>query len=444
MRSAPLVAAAEAVRARLDAQIRPDNPHNKITNRSLVSAVLQRADEPGEMIAYWLSRHGRRIPISVKRGITDAIIRLYTERALLKYDTAEHPVRFGDVVDLVQPATHVPAIRGTWRYDLYGHAIDRRHGRDRAIPEPLTTLHSRAALMAVPVEQRRDLLGQPGTADMLRTAGVTWEALAGWLQGPLDATARSAVIPSMGLFGLVRNLRNLDEAGVPDQVAETVAARLADPVLIARSRMFPFRFWAVYKNTASLRWAQALEQALVASLANVPTLPGRTLVLVDRSPSMFPGHGFSAPNRSDISLAERAAVFGAAVALRAEQATLVEYGFTSRPVSFRRGGSLLRLVEAFDMIGGTDTGRAVAAHYRGHDRVLIITDEQTTYTGRPNAAAAVPDSVPVYTWNLGGYRYGHGPSGIGQRHTFGGLTDAAFRVVPLIESGRTGAWPWQV
>ncbi|HEY9473413.1 MAG TPA: TROVE domain-containing protein [Mycobacteriales bacterium] len=337
MRSAPLVAAAEAVRARLDAQIRPDNPHNKITNRSLVSAVLQRADEPGEMIAYWLSRHGRRIPISVKRGITDAIIRLYTERALLKYDTAEHPVRFGDVVDLVQPATHVPAIRGTWRYDLYGHAIDRRHGRDRAIPEPLTTLHSRAALMAVPVEQRRDLLGQPGTADMLRTAGVTWEALAGWLQGPLDATARSAVIPSMGLFGLVRNLRNLDEAGVPDQVAETVAARLADPVLIARSRMFPFRFWAVYKNTASLRWAQALEQALVASLANVPTLPGRTLVLVDRSPSMFPGHGFSAPNRSDISLAERAAVFGAAVALRAEQATLVEYGFTSRPVSFRRG-----------------------------------------------------------------------------------------------------------
>ena len=96
------------------------------------------------------------------------------------------------------------------------------------------------------------------------------------------------------------------------------------------------------------------------------------------------------------------------------------------------------------MIGGTDTARAVAAHYRGHDRVLIITDEQTTYTGRPNAAAAVPDSVPVYTWNLGGYRYGHGPSGIGQRHTFGGLTDAAFRVVPLIESGRTGAWPWQV
>jgi hypothetical protein len=31
----------------------------------------------------------------------------------------------------------------------------------------------------------------------------------------------------------------------------------------------------------SLRWAQALEQALDASLANIPALLGRTLVLID-------------------------------------------------------------------------------------------------------------------------------------------------------------------
>jgi len=53
----------------------------------------------------------------------------------------------------------------------------------------------------------------------------------------------------------------------------------------------------------------------------------------------------------------------------------------------------------------------------------------------------VPVTVPVYTWNLAGYRYGHGPSGVGHRHTFGGLTDAGFAVIALLESGRTGSWP---
>jgi hypothetical protein len=28
------------------------------------------------------------------------------------------------------------------------------------------------------------------------------------------------------------------------------------------------------------------------------------------------------------------------------------------------------------------------------------------------------------------------------RHTFGGLTDQAFRMIPLLESGRNAAWPF--
>ncbi len=44
--------------------------------------------------------------------------------------------------------------------------------------------------------------------------------------------------------------------------------------------------------------------------------------------------------------------------------------------------------------------------------------------------------------NLAGYRAGHGPSGERNRHTFGGLSDAAFRMVPLLESARDADWPW--
>jgi hypothetical protein len=50
--------------------------------------------------------------------------------------------------------------------------------------------------------------------------------------------------------------------------------------------------------------------------------------------------------------------------------------------------------------------------------------------------------VPVYTWNLAGFRAGHGASGTGNRHVFGGLSDAAFCMVPLLEASRDVKWPW--
>lgn len=92
MRSASVVAALEGARAQVAAEI-PGS-------RAVVDAALQRADEPGEALAYWLARHGRALPKPVKRGIADAAVRLYTERSLLKYDSVGSQVRFGDVIDL--------------------------------------------------------------------------------------------------------------------------------------------------------------------------------------------------------------------------------------------------------------------------------------------------------------------------------------------------------
>ncbi|MFC9976189.1 hypothetical protein ACFVH6_35375 [Spirillospora sp. NPDC127200] len=209
---------------------------------------------------------------------------------------------------------------------------------------------------------------------------------------------------------------------------------------VARSRVLPMRYLAAYRAAQSLRWSWPLQQALDASLANVPALPGRTLVLADRSGSMFFG---KVSQRSDLTYADAAAVFGAALALRARQADLVEFGTAHAPVRFRRGESALKVVERFGNLGGTETAAAVRAHYRGHDRVVIVTDEQAWAGHRgQEPTAAVPERVPVYTWNLAGYRHGHGPSGSGTRHTFGGLSDAAFSLIPLIEAGTAADWPF--
>ncbi|GIF00484.1 hypothetical protein [Paractinoplanes rishiriensis] len=255
LRTASVVAALEGARARVAAGL-PGS-------RAVVGAALQRADEPGEAVAYWLGRYGRRMPKPVKRGIADAAVRLYHERSLLKYDADGLPVRFGDVLDL----TH-PVARDARQGDLFRHALDRRHGRDHRAPESLAVLTARAALMALPVERRAEVTDRA----VLAAAGMTWEALAGWRQ-------RSRVLP---------------------------VARPGESVLAAVRRC-------------------------------------------------------------------------------------------------REGGWFFG--------NGTLTEQAVRDNYAGHDRVVLLTDEQAHLHGRADVTAAVPADVPAYTWNLAGYRVGHTPPG---------------------------------
>lgn len=175
MRSAALVGAAEYVHARLEAGLHGDNRH-------VISSVLQRADEPGEMLAYWIANYGRPIPKPIKRGIGDAATRLYNERSLLKYDTESHGFRFGDVVDLVRP---VP--RNARQSDLFRHAIDRRHNRDNDIADSLTAVHARADLIALPSKERHAFMrlvqaGDPVASEKFRLAMAgQWEWPKSWL-----------------------------------------------------------------------------------------------------------------------------------------------------------------------------------------------------------------------------------------------------------------------
>lgn len=445
MRSAALVGAAQFVHARLNlADDKPDD-QGKNTSRLVIDAVLQRADEPGEFLAYWQSTFGgKKFPYVVMKGVSDAVNRLYNQRSLLKYDSPEHGWRFGDVIDICHPKARsdkgdtpeARALELARKNAVFRYALDRRHNRGEEIPPVLGVFAKRAELMAVPVAERRALLDP----DTLNAAGMTWEAVAGWLQGPMDAAAWEAIAPSMGLMALTRNLRNFDQAGVSDTVAQQVAARLADPVEVARSRQLPMRFLSAYKTAPSLRWSWPLEQALNASLANVPALKGRTLVLVDRSGSMWsPLSG-----KSDLMRSDAAAVFGTALAMRSEQADLVQYGTSSAVVSFAQGESILPVVrDRFGNMGGTNTWGAVRQHYRGHSRVVIVTDEQSHDSyGRDYHPGGFGKDVPIYIWNLAGYRTGTMPSGSGNNHVFGGLSDAAFRMIPLLEAGRDGAWPW--
>jgi hypothetical protein len=440
MRSASLVGALDAAHALLAAGL-PGG-------RQLVSEVLQRADEPGEALAYWTSTYGRAVPKPVKRGVADAVVRLYNERSLLKYDTAARGFRFGDVIELVHP---VPGADKPWQGDLFKHAIDRRHGRDEAPAASLRVLAANAKLRTAARDDRERL----ADADALANAGMTWEDVLSAAGSDVQkAKLWESIIPSMGYMALLRNLRNFDEAGVPDHVAERVAAKLADPAQVARSRQFPYRFLAAYEQAPSLRWGHALDRALQLSLANLPALPGRSLILVDTSGSMS-SYGYSA--KSKMSPVKAAAVFGVALAARGAGSgtgtgTVDLYGFADGVFRHKvaPGTSVVREVGAFvKRVGEVGHGTRIADSIRktlrkDHARVFVISDMQTfapSY-GVGNVTDEVPRDVPLYGFNLGGYARTAFDPGTRNRYEFGGLTDATFRMVPLLEAGQAADWPF--
>lgn len=412
MRSASTVAAAHYVAA--------GGPNG----RKVVASALLRADEPAEILAYYAQEYGRNLPQPLKRGVADAVKRLYTERAALKYDGQSRAWRMGDVIDLVHPK---PV--GDWQSSLFRWLLDVRHNRaEIAMPEGCDTICDHAELQRLPVEERRAALDP----ERLAAAAMTWESLAGWLQGPMDAQAWEAVIPSMGYMALLRNLRNFERAGVSVTALASVAATLADPENVARSRQFPLRFLSAYKNIETERFSFPLEQALEASVSNIPRLSGRTLLLIDVSGSMRDRMS----GRTELERWELAGLFGIALAKRCADATTVAYQSQAWQVDTR--GPVLRTTRDLRRLvgGGTQTFQTLAAAYDGHDRVVILTDEQAHPGAVPELAA------PIYTFNLAGYRTAQLASGEKGRYAFGGLTDAGFQMLAILDQQRTSGWPF--
>lgn len=437
MRSASIVGAAEYAKARRDAGL-PGV-------RKVVDSVLLRADEPGEFVAYWFANFGKTFGGGVQRGVADAMLRLGNEANFLKYGEGKG-YTWDRLLNLAHPGEQRRSnqkIRGQWQHDLFAHIIKSRYEQGTEIPESLTTLTRRQALMKLPVDERRAAL-EPLR---LKEAGMTWEALAGWLQGPMDAEAWEAIIPNMGIMALIRNLRNFDEAGINEEAAKAVCLKIADPEIVARSRQLPYRWLAAYQNSHSDRWKVPLGMAIDAAVHNIPKLPGRTLILVDTSASMS-SMGYSA--KSKMTPVQSAALFGVALAHKCGSKNVDLHGYADGTFAFpvRTGGSVLNEVAKFaNSIGkvghGTQTAASLRATCKGHDRVVILTDEQAFSGGwHGNVSDQVPANIPIYAFNLQGYEKGMLP-GNANRHQMGGVTDSTFRMIPQLEAGKNGSWPWE-
>lgn len=435
IRAAAIVIAAEFV-----------NAQPGYRTREAVTNACWRADEPGEFLAYWWSRFGKRLPRGVKLGLADAARKLYTQQGVLKWDSKDRSVRMGDVIEVahIKPETAEEAT-------LFRYMLDLRHrgkdaweidstieGQERPVrpglfpwsPSTLQLFMNRRVLMEIPEADRRQVLRTWGM-DFLTASGITWEQLSSWLPGGMDAEAWSFAIPRMQVMALIRNLRNFDKAGLPEPLVDAVIAKITSEDDVRKSRIFPYQVLTAYRYAESDNWARALGKTLDHASGNVSRLD-RSLILIDTSGSMQS----NLSSKSVVQRVEVAALQAVSVARASNNVNIVIYGDSSYqiPHSQWRAKSVLKATEYIRSLVG-HVGHATYGHtaIRDHfdpnwyDRAIIFTDDQQADSGSVSLAH-VPQLV---TFNAGGYapKSTWGRIGAQTNVQVAGFSDDVFSVV---------------
>ena len=202
----------------------------------------------------------------------------------------------------------------------------------------------------------------------------------------------------LGALALLRNLRNMHQANVPNNLIRDAIKNMDT------KRILPFRFIAAARYAPSLE--DVLEEAMFKNTSELPTLKGKTVVLVDVSGSM----NSSMSAKSDMLRIDAAC--GLAMVCReiCEEAKI--YSFSNQIVSVapRRGFALKEAIFSSQMHGGTDLGSAI--NYLNsnvmYDRIIVITDEQShTHVNGPKGAVGYMINVSCEKNGIGYGKWVH-------------------------------------
>ena len=221
----------------------------------------------------------------------------------------------------------------------------------------------------------------------------TWEVALSTGEDAKTSWERLLSEGKLGYLALLRNLRNMEKVGVDESLIRKalLARKGADKVL-------PFRFIGAARAAPSFE--RELDQALIASIAQLPRFEGKTVVLVDVSGSM----GASVSSKSDLTRMDAAA----SLASIFPQDDLKVYSCSDKVVQVpaRVGLAGIDAIRSSQPHGCTALAEAVRTMNTKHpdaDRLIVITDEQGT-DGRVPA----PVAKKAYMINVASYKNGVG------------------------------------
>ena len=371
LRHAPLLLVREMARHKA---------HRALVSETLAQ-IIQRADELAEFVAmYW--KDGR-VPLSgqVKKGLAGAFPK-FDEYQLAKYDRGG-PIKLRDVLFLCHAKPRDEAQAAVWKNLISG---------------TLTT---------------------PDTWEVALSSGADKH----------EAWERLLREQKLGALALLRNLRNMGEAGVSDKLVVRALGEMKT------DRVLPFRFIAAARYAP--KWEAELEQAMFRSLKKQTPLPGTTALVVDTSPSMWMAR---LSRNSDMDRFEAAA--GLAIVLRETAERVNVYAFNEKAYEVPpRRGFALRDALAVTKNNWSRGGLAVAAANRdGYDRIIVITDGQWHFSdtttvqgygeGDPQTVAPAPLTKQAYMINVASYKNG---VGYGKWMNIDGWSDSVIEYIRALE-----------
>lgn len=312
-----------------------------------IERVIQRADELSELVAIYFKVNGRKpqknasLSKQMKLGLARAFVK-FDAYALAKYDRAG-PVRLRDVLFLCHAKPKDEAQAEDWKHLAAGRL----------------------------------------------TSPDTWEVALSGGADKAETFTRLLAERKLGYLALLRNLRNMDQAGVDEGLVRDaiIARRGADRVL-------PFRYVAAAR--AAPRFEAYLDQALSETILEGPVLTGRTIVLVDVSGSM----DCRLSAKSDLTRMDAAATLASIIP---GDVRVFTFSQDVKEVPARRGMAGVDAVIKSQPHGSTYLGKAVKKmNTIQHDRLIVITDEQSH--------DPVPDPVTskAYMINVASARNGVG------------------------------------
>ncbi len=300
--------------------------------RDTLARVIQRPDELSEFMAiYW--KDGK-CPLSgqVKKGLAMAFQK-FDEYALAKYNR-DAAIKLRDVLFLCH---------------------------------------------AKPKDKEQEILWKKLISNELKTPD-TWEVA---LSAGGDKTvewSRLLIENKLGALALIRNLRNMEQAGVDPHLIRNALS------MMKTERVLPFRFINAAKHAPKLE--SELEQAMFKCLEGQVKLKGKTILIVDTSGSM---HSGNVSRKSDLTRVDAATAL--AILIREVSEYPVIYATAGNDhtqihstalVPARRGFALSDAIWGDNMrsrIGGGGIFLAQVMDYvytyeKEADRVIVITDEQ--------------------------------------------------------------------
>lgn len=354
-----------------------------------------------------------------------------TVAQLLRAATGNDP-SLADIVRMVHPKPGDPARRA-----FYGWLIGKPYDVDY-LPAPIAAFEAWKQDRSRPLPQ------------------VPFE----WLTAfPLSAEQWGELACGMGWQALRMNLNTLARNGAfgVDGVTELVWSRLSDRDEIAKARVLPYQLMVALESAGEgvpLKVQAALEDALEASVSNVPKVAGQVVVCPDVSGSMrSPVTGYRKGATSKVTCNDVAALVAAAV-LRANREARV-LPFEEKIVALKLDPFARLAVNTAKLAaiggGGTAVSAPLAklnAERATVDLVLIVSDNASWVDARAGATATMQEWDVLKRRNPAAKLVcvdiqAHGTtqaSGRADILNVGGFSDAVFDTVARFASGDARDW----